>query len=125
MRRPVSRGDGQATRTMPDLDEINLPREVSGKLSACWSPPSVEENELAEVTVRLSFNANGGVIGIPATPYLKAITEEKRRALRESLLAAIKACTPLRFTPSLGRAIAGRIFAVRFIVHHVTLDQRI
>ncbi len=125
MRRPISRDDRQAARTTPDPNEINLPREVPAKLSACWSPPSVEENELAEVTVRLSFNADGGVIGMPATPYLKAITDDKRRALRDSLLAAIKTCTPLRFTPSLGRAIAGRIFAVRFIVHHVTFDKRI
>ena len=123
MTRGVARRREEPRKT-PDTSAANLPREIPEKLAACWSPPPVAANEIAQVTVRLSFTRDGAVIGAPATPFLRASTDDKRRALRASLLAAIRACTPLRFTASLGRAIAGRIFAIRYIVHHVASDQR-
>jgi hypothetical protein len=112
-------------RTAPDPAEFNLPRDVPGRLAACWVPPPMPANQVWQVTVRLSFTRGGEVIGTPATPWLDAPTSAEKRALRVSLLAAIRACTPLRFTASLGKAIAGRIFAIRFIVHHGEHDQRI
>lgn len=118
------RPGGRDLRRSPDPNPINLSRELPEKLSACWRPPPVPENQLWQVTVRLSFRADGGVIGTPATPYLHAPTPDDKLALRASLLEAIKACTPLRFTPSLGRAIAGRPFAIRFTVRHASHDQR-
>jgi hypothetical protein len=62
----------------------------------------------------LSFSSAGAVIGEPHISYIRA-TEQAglREKIKASVLAAIKACTPLRFTPSLGAAIAGRIIAIR------------
>ncbi len=124
MTRPLSRDASPGPRHAPDPSPINLPRDVPERLSACWSPPPVPENQVWQVTLRLSFTAEGAVIGIPATPYLAAPSDDLKRALRASLLDAVRTCTPLRFTASLGRAIAGRIFAIRFFVHHVAHDQR-
>lgn len=121
--RTLRGGRGKA-RMSPDPAAINLPRDLPDKLSACWTPPAVPEGQVWQVTVRLSFRADGAVIGEPATPYLQAPSADDKRALRASLLAGIRACTPLRFTPSLGRAIAGRIFAIRFLVRHATYDRR-
>jgi hypothetical protein len=52
----------------------------------------------------------------PAEPGL-------RQLVAASILAAVKACTPLNFTPSLGAAIAGQIFAIRFLSLPVTGKQ--
>ncbi len=121
--RSVPGGRG-AVRTSPDPAPIDLPRDLPDRLSACWRLPPVPDGQVWQVTVRLSFRTDGAVIGVPATPYLQAPTPDDKRALRASILAAIQACTPLRFTPSLGRAIAGRIFAIRYLVRHARHDQR-
>lgn len=123
MTRSFERPAGATVRASPDQAAINLPRDVPERLTRCWSPPPVAARRDTQVTVRLSFTRDGAVIGTPATPYLQAADEQARRALRASLLAAIKACTPMRFTQSLGRAIAGRIFAIRFVVQPAH-DQR-
>jgi hypothetical protein len=68
-----------------------------------------------EVTVRLSFSRIGAVIGEPHVTYIRGPTKtELRIEIANSILAAIKACTPLPFTRALGEAIAGRMFAIRF-----------
>lgn len=96
-------------------DELNLPREVPDKIIACWRPPTNPGSAL-EVTVRMSFSRTGEVIGQPRITYVKAGRDEVLRdALRTSILTAIRSCTPLRFTPGLGKAIAGHGFAIRFI----------
>ena len=118
-------GDAPARLTAPPRPAIALPRDIADRLSACWTPPPVAANETMQVTIRVSFRRDGEVIGTPATPFLRARDATARTALRETLMSAIRACTPLRFTPSLGKAIAGRIFAIRFLVHHVASDQRI
>ncbi len=69
---------------------------------------------MIEVTVRLSFNRAGVVIGEPRVTYIRAREQALRERIASSVFAAIKACTPLPFTPSLGAAIAGRMFVIRF-----------
>jgi hypothetical protein len=66
-----------------------------------------------EVTIRLSFSCDGAVIGVPRVTYISAAETELRKKVSASILAAVKACTPLAFTPSLGAAIAGRMLAIR------------
>jgi len=93
---------------------INSPNGIGLRLSQCWVPPAPERPQMLDVTVRLSFSSAGAVIGEPRVSYIRA-TEQAglREKIKASVLAAIKACTPLRFTPSLGAAIAGRIIAIR------------
>jgi len=104
-----------------DRRTINLPREVSGQIARCWAPPQTDGPYVLEVTVRLSFSRAGEVIGAPRVAFIKApVGQGVRRLVAASILAAVKACTPLKFTPSLSAAIAGRIFAIRFISLPVT-----
>ena len=64
----------------------------------------------------MSFSRSGSIIGEPRITYVKAGRDEiLRDAVRSSILSAVRACTPLRFTPAFGKAIAGRSFAIRFI----------
>jgi len=110
-------------RAQPGADEpsINFPGQISSRIVRCWTPPQTDTPQAIEVTVRLSFSRAGAVIGVPRVTFVKAPAEPGLRQLvAASILAAVKACTPLNFTPSLGAAIAGQIFAIRFMSLPVT-----
>ncbi len=93
---------------------IDKPGEISNRLVACWKPPALPVQQ--EVTVRVGFNRGGKAIGEPRITYTGgALNDSHRETLRRSILKAISDCTPLRFTPGLASAIAGRPFAIRFI----------
>ena len=105
---------------------INLPAQIGERISKCWQAPRTHPPQVIEVTVRLSFTRTGAVIGEPRITYVRAPSHAGlREQIANSVLAAIKACTPLPFTPSLGAAIAGRIFAIRFNSLLLTGRQRL
>jgi hypothetical protein len=97
----------------PDAGDgpIARPRDVGERLAVCWTSPG----DGSEATVRLAFDRRGHVLGEPRITYLKAGPGTSRTAVRESMERAIAECAPLRFTPDLGSAIAGRPFTIRFI----------
>jgi hypothetical protein len=92
---------------------LERPRDVARRLSACWSPPAVA-GDPAQVTVRLQFSKSGQIIGEPRFTYVSAGTSDRGKVL-DSMRQALQQCVPLRFTASLGAAIAGYPFAIRFI----------
>ena len=94
-----------------DDARLTRPRQVGARLYACWRPPG----RGAEGTLRLAFGRDGLVIGAPRITYAKAATGGTQAAARASLLAAVDRCSPMRFTPALGSAIAGRPFTIRFV----------
>ena len=76
--------------------------------------------------MRLSFSRTGAVIGEPRITYISAPAHAGlREKITISVLAAIRACTPLPFTPALGEAIAGRMFAIRLNSLPLTGRQRL
>ncbi len=94
---------------------LNLPGQIGGRIAQCWKAPRTGTAQIVEVTVRLSFTSAGAVIGEPRVTYVRAPAESGlREKIVAGILAAIKDCTPLPFTPSLGAAIAGRMLAIRF-----------
>ena len=86
-------------------------------LAACWRvPEGLERFERAEITARLSLRRDGSVIGTPQVTFAKTPGDTKTRdILIRATLDAIARCTPVRLTPGLGGAIAGRPLALRFI----------
>ena len=91
---------------------VNVPGDVARAIAACWHPP----HEGDEITLRMSFRRDGSVFGKPRITYMKATDgPDGQAALATSIYEAIAACSPLRFTPSLGAAIAGRTFLIRFV----------
>ena len=103
---------------------INLPSQIGERLARCWQAPRIEPPQIIEVTVRLSFSRTGAVIGEPRVTYIRAPIEMRER-IANSIFRAIKACTPLPFTPALGAAIAGRMFAIRFNSLPISGRQRL
>ena len=89
--------------------------QVATALGACWRPPAASDDaNWTDITMRVSFRRNGSVNGTPRIPYVGAGTAQAKADLAESLLGALRACVPLPFSPSLGSAIAGEIYAIRF-----------
>ncbi len=110
---PVTPGSA-SSRTPAVLDRY---ADVAATLSQCWSPRlSADDARWRDLTLRVSFRRDGRINGIPRVVHVSdpADGAVERRA-RESLLVALSRCTPLSLSPSLGQAIAGQIFAIRFV----------
>ncbi len=94
---------------------LNLPSQIGGRIAQCWKAPPIEPGQAVEVTVRLRFSSAGVVTGEPRVVYIRPPAgPDLREKIAASILAAVRACTPLPFTPALGAAIAGRMLAIRF-----------
>ena len=91
--------------------------QVAPAVTACWSPPAgLQILEGIQVTARFSIRRDGTLIGNPLVTFTSGeVALQARELLTRSAVEAIRACTPLRISPGLGRAIAGRPFAIRFI----------
>ena len=100
---------------------LNRYVEVGQALEACFAP--LASGSWASATLRISFKRDGSVFGEPHLPYIDAGSVQQKSDFTRSLEAALKTCTPLHLSHSLGAAIAGEIFAIRFI-HIRTYDDR-
>lgn len=94
----------------PTLDRLD---QIGPALGACWSaPPGYGD---VTVTIRLSLKADGAIHGEPRITFSTPIGDaQRKRRLQSHALQSILDCTPLPLSPSLGRAVAGRIFILRF-----------
>ena len=113
---PVKPGDNDATGQRP-LEAFNRYRQVADALAQCWNPPAeFDDRPWRQVTLRVSFRRDGSINGVPRIPYVDGgLTEAARSGLRQSLMDALQRCSPLPLSQSLGGAIAGQVFALRFI----------
>jgi hypothetical protein len=85
---------------------------IATGIAACWRPPHDDD----QVTVRASFTRDGAVIGDPKIVFVQSSGgRADDAALADSMLAAIRECTPLHFSARLGSAIAGQVLDIRFI----------
>jgi hypothetical protein len=102
-------------RAQSDATPLNLPSQIGGRIAQCWKAPRTGPGQIIEVTVRLRFSSAGFVTGEPRVVYIRPPAgPDLREKIAASILAAVRACTPLPFTPALGAAIAGRMLAIRF-----------
>ncbi|MFD2250721.1 hypothetical protein FHS82_001527 [Pseudochelatococcus lubricantis] len=110
----ASLGVASLTTAAASAAEINTPRGIGPALMACWKPPHGTEGLSA--TARFSFRRDGSLMGPPRITFARLGESDKRaRAFLNSIADAFNACTPLQFTSSFGRAVAGRIFTMRFV----------
>lgn len=93
---------------------LNTPREIGPALVSCWKPPRGTEGLTA--TARFSFRSDGTLMGPPRITFSRLGENDARaHAFLQSIADAFIDCTPLNFSPSFGRSVAGRIFTLRFI----------
>jgi hypothetical protein len=94
--------------------ELSLLRQVGPSIYRCWRPPAGSAGQ--ELTVVMSFKRNGEVLGRPRISHsLLTGSTQHQKEFVTSVLDAIAACTPLHLSQSLGSAMAGRPFAMRFL----------
>ncbi len=85
---------------------------IATGIAACWRPPHDDD----QVTVRASFTRDGAVIGEPRIVFVQSSGgRADDAALAQSMVTAIRDCTPLHFSAQLGSAIAGQVLDIRFI----------
>jgi hypothetical protein len=95
--------------------QLDTIRDVFAKLYSCWQPPPASRASPMDITVVVSFNREGAILGQPRITYESANAGENDRiAYRIAVMETLQRCAPLPFTEGLGGAIAGRPFAVTF-----------
>jgi hypothetical protein len=95
--------------------QINTIREAIERIGSCWKPPPVSEANPIDITVSVSFNRAGEIMGHPRITYeSEQATDNDRLHYRVAVMEALQRCTPMPFTESMAGAVAGRPFAVRF-----------
>ena len=97
-----------------DLDSIG---DLFAALRSCWSPPAADTaREGMQMSVRFSFKRTGEIIGTPRLSFATAGVPAKTRATYlQAINNSLATCTPLKFSGSLGGAIAGRPIAIRYV----------
>ncbi len=96
-------------------ERLNTIRDVSAKLHSCWTPPPRSRANPIDITVVVSFNRDGAILGRPKITHESEHASDNDRLMhRVAVMEALQRCTPLPFTEALGGAIAGRPLAVPF-----------
>lgn len=89
-------------------------QELGPALTRCFRAP--EGTAGSQITIRLSLNSSGGIIGRPMVTYSKLVgSPEDRLAFAQAALKAVMDCTPIAVTANFGASIAGRMLSIRFI----------
>jgi len=96
-------------------DQVNTIREVGARLSTCWRPPPSSQAHAMEITVIVSFNRAGEIMGHPRISYVSAGADSDRLQYRIAVMETLQRCSPMPFTETMAGAVAGHPFAVRFI----------
>jgi len=95
--------------------EVNTIKEAFAKLYSCWRPPPVSRANPIDITVVVSFNRAGEILGHPRISYeSQQATDNDRLMYRVAVMEALQRCTPMPFTDAMAGAVAGRPFAVQF-----------
>jgi len=105
-----------STSAQAEPEQVNTIREVFAKLKTCWKPPPASlANPGIDITVIVSFNRNGDILGHPKITYESAqATDNDRLMYRIAVMEALQRCTPMPFSEGMAGAVAGRPFAVQF-----------
>ena len=99
----------------PDRD-LNTLGDLMAKLRSCWTPPDDGKRAGMQVSVRFSFKRSGEIMGAPQLTFsTPGVSAQTRATYLDAINRSLAKCLPLKFTPELGNAIAGRPFMVRFI----------
>jgi hypothetical protein len=111
---PAQEDAAKYQRPDHDLDSI---RDLFAELRSCWTPPQAESAKAGmQMTVRFSFKRSGDMIGSPRMTFATVGTAaDVRDTYLKAINSSLDACIPLKFTDSLGGALAGRPIAIRYV----------
>ena len=107
---------GGTTSAPAQPAQVNTIADVVARLRACWQPPDLARvHPDIDITVIVSFNRAGEILGRPRVTYQSERADDNDRLLyRIAVMEALQRCVPIPFTEGMAGAVAGRPFAVRF-----------
>ncbi|EIG55967.1 hypothetical protein FXB41_39385 [Bradyrhizobium canariense] len=95
--------------------QVNTIQDIFRHLRTCWKPPPAAKARPIDITVVVSFNRAGNILGHPRITYESAeASDEDRLQYRVAVMEALQRCTPMPFTDAMAGAAAGRPFAIQF-----------
>jgi hypothetical protein len=96
--------------------QVNTIRDLVARIRSCWRPPDASRAHAdIDITVIVSFNRSGEILGHPRVTFESEQADDNDRLLyRIAVMEALQRCTPMPFTESMAGATAGRPFAIRF-----------
>jgi len=104
--------------------QVDNIKQVFERLGTCWKPPPPSRAKAMDITIIVSFNRSGAIMGRPRITYESAeASDDDRLAYRVAVMEALQRCTPMPFTESMAGAVAGHPFAVRFRTHPKTQEK--
>lgn len=105
--------------------QVNTIKEVLEKLFGCWKPPAASQATPMDITVIVSFNRSGAIMGHPRITYESPnATDSDRLAYRVAVMEALQRCSPMPFSETMAGAVAGHPFAVQFRNHLQPQEKR-
>jgi hypothetical protein len=94
---------------------VNTIQDIFQHLRTCWKPPPPSKARPLDITVVVSFNRAGNILGHPRITYESAeASDSDRLQYRIAVMEALQRCTPMPFTDAMAGAAAGRPFAIQF-----------
>ena len=94
---------------------VNTIQDIFQHLRTCWKPPPPAKARPIDITVVVSFNRAGNILGHPRITYESAeASDSDRLQYRIAVMEALQRCTPMPFTDAMAGAAAGRPFAIQF-----------
>lgn len=99
-----------------DGEALDRLADIAPALRRCWTPPDLEGSDTDETaTVRFSLRRDGSLFGQPRVSWeTRQADAGFRQRFADSVVTAVRNCTPMRLSPPLGAAIAGRPLSIRF-----------
>jgi hypothetical protein len=96
--------------------QVNTLDQMFARLRTCWKPPAPRSaNPGIDITVIVSFNRAGEILGHPRITYESAQADDNDRLMyRIAVMETLQRCTPMPFTEGMAGAIAGRPITVQF-----------
>ena len=98
-----------------ESQQLDTIKDVVVRIHRCWRPPLLSQANPMDITVIVSFNREGAILGHPKITYeSEQASDNDRLQYRIAVMETLQRCTPLPFTEGLGGAVAGRPFAIPF-----------
>ena len=103
------------TLALAEPAQVNTLSQLIARLRTCWRPPPTLAHPGIDITVIVSFNRAGEILGHPRISYESEQADDNDRLMyRIAVMETLKRCTPMPFTEGMAGAVAGRPFAVQF-----------
>jgi hypothetical protein len=95
-----------------DATPANTLAGLSRQFSACMAPHSLGPAG-SRMTIAFAMRRDGSILGKPRVSFSHLEGDApQREAFVAAVERAVSSCLPLKVTPALGAAIAGRIFTI-------------